>query len=1366
MAVSSSCSASHAALVPAGVPLQPQQEAKKSRFSLSFLRGSLLSPKGGASGSIFSSTERKASFQSAATADAPSFTTVSPNRRDSVSDSAASGRHWSPLGHGASAFSSAQAAPADDEADAVSLPLDESCGNSQEQHDIRSPLRALSSNSPTRLRPAKSGSLSDAASSKRRQPLLHAPHPPLDRGHAISASPDDNDDSFAPTMVLGPAASAHHSPLPANALVTYSSDEDDWHNAVDATERVDAGQPALPASQRDNTDAASFASGFSDASTADAAGSVYDLGQRSPAALFMSPSASFGDTDAAGGYEPTMSPGAFQAAMAAGILAAQGPAPNSNQQAVCAPLDTPQNRGTAALVMATELVGGSRMRPVEAQEGPFTPSSIASNSVASNKPDLAGSFDSAAVSRQHAVEPAPVSKATLIADSAVSKTGVDAGSPVAESTNAVHDSISQSPGAASKLSAEVEGDIAPQSEQKTLRDSATLQSQLPAAAAPSDADSTSTAAADVASRADGEPASTQMAEIAEVSDQTQTSALGTELTSAEQLADAQLSSATSLGPAISIAVTSPELSASPADARPGKSLFSAVLKRPAEAGLEGEPTSKTPRVPPAQSPGITCLLQAAEPGATTAKPAAAASALHLEAFVSDFVENLVSEVKSELVAKAQSKAGQSGISHKDPSLPFTEGSSAFSPSPQKAHSGAAKRTPSRNQSSAKRSLHKPASSPALAAQPQASDELSSSVLSTARQREIAGPASQDRANVLESQAESSQPHIELSRAQAASRASSALPCKQAQTARSAETAAEGRESAEGSQVAETLSAAVCNQAARTGSVAEDNEAGQAATVVEYDTELVDTVESETEHADTVEVVHDLVQELVEAVARHAAPDMVDAARTLSQAFSGGLPSPACAISISAAPAAISQMDLSASSATLTQSAASSASAGAVPPAIAAQHAHLGSDAGSHPEPSPNYRMDHVLADSLQSRMHASHDFGPMSLVSAMSNDENLTPAASTDFSQAARLVAEREGIVQAAEQEAEAVPAVDTASHRTQHSTPPRLPFWETQMTPHGHHSASRLDLPSTQHSAVPTVTPSSEVNAVGQPVTAQDATAVAVVHDVAQRLAAAQTTPAVADGAAVQRGHPSGGAASDADIVTPPGGFQTGQVWENNVFSPEMPAERPRSAIAMGSFRRLSNSPNIGQSQSAAPGLRPGPSRTVSLRIQVPNDPSRPDGQSRGAHACAVSGSVTSQGQPQSSVATTVLLTDTRALPAEQNNVNSAGMSSPEFDAAFANEAEAMFGFGAAPGHADSICQLQRRLRLSDVGLQHSPVAQMLLEDASTIKVTILIVSHNANMCWHGCDPVICALWSTVVRSEAPPAGGCRMHWLEPSLA
>ena len=103
-----------------------------------------------------------------------------------------------------------------------------------------------------------------------------------------------------------------------------------------------------------------------------------------------------------------------------------------------------------------------------------------------------------------------------------------------------------------------------------------------------------------------------------------------------------------------------------------------------------------------------------------------------------------------------------------------------------------------------------------------------------------------------------------------------------------------------------------------------------------------------------------------------------ASRTLSQAFSGGLPSPACAISISAAPAAVSQMDLAAAAGSITQSATSQGSVVSVPPAIAAQHAHLGSDANSHPMPSPNYRLDHVLADSLHSGIHALHDFGPMS----------------------------------------------------------------------------------------------------------------------------------------------------------------------------------------------------------------------------------------------------------------------------------------------------------------------------------------------------------------------------------------------------
>ena len=65
------------------------------------------------------------------------------------------------------------------------------------------------------------------------------------------------------------------------------------------------------------------------------------------------------------------------------------------------------------------------------------------------------------------------------------------------------------------------------------------------------------------------------------------------------------------------------------------------------------------------------------------------------------------------------------------------------------------------------------------------------------------------------------------------------------------------------------------------------------------------------------------------------------------------------------------------------------------------------------------------------------------------------------------------------------------------------------------------------------------------------------------------------------------------------------------------------------------------------------------------------------------------------------------------------AGSLSPEFDPGFANEAETMFAFGQDPSSlANSVDQLQRRLRLSDVGLEQSLATQMRLEDATTIKV------------------------------------------------
>ena len=82
------------------------------------------------------------------------------------------------------------------------------------------------------MRSAHSGSLSEAIGIKGRPALPHAADQ-LSR-HAQRCPQDD--DQFAPTLVLNPSASMQHSPLPANALVAYSSDDDDWQNAVDATE--------------------------------------------------------------------------------------------------------------------------------------------------------------------------------------------------------------------------------------------------------------------------------------------------------------------------------------------------------------------------------------------------------------------------------------------------------------------------------------------------------------------------------------------------------------------------------------------------------------------------------------------------------------------------------------------------------------------------------------------------------------------------------------------------------------------------------------------------------------------------------------------------------------------------------------------------------------------------------------------------------------------------------------------------------------------------------------------------------------------------------------------------------------------------
>ena len=84
---------------------------------------------------------------------------------------------------------------------------------------------------------------------------------------------------------------------------------------------IDIRQVEATSEQLVTDDVASVASWHSDASTTEAAGDLYRLDELVPSALMMTPSASLEDNDAQ--YEPTMTPSAFQAALAAGILAAQ-----------------------------------------------------------------------------------------------------------------------------------------------------------------------------------------------------------------------------------------------------------------------------------------------------------------------------------------------------------------------------------------------------------------------------------------------------------------------------------------------------------------------------------------------------------------------------------------------------------------------------------------------------------------------------------------------------------------------------------------------------------------------------------------------------------------------------------------------------------------------------------------------------------------------------------------------------------------------------------------------------------------------------------------------------------------------------------
>ena len=111
-----------------------------------------------------------------------------------------------------------------------------------------------------------------------------------------------------------------------------------------------------------------------------------------------------------------------------------------------------------------------------------------------------------------------------------------------------------------------------------------------------------------------------------------------------------------------------------------------------QAGLEGEPTWKTPRVPPAQSPGITPLAHEADSQASTFAVAPVSLDALLDAFVSNYVESIVSQAKSDLVAEALQAtplkgSTRAGAAVTPGSLAFTQGSSAGSTaSPHKSRS--------------------------------------------------------------------------------------------------------------------------------------------------------------------------------------------------------------------------------------------------------------------------------------------------------------------------------------------------------------------------------------------------------------------------------------------------------------------------------------------------------------------------------------------------------------------------------------------------------------------------------------------------------------------------------------------------------
>ena len=289
-----------------------------------------------------------------------------------------------------------------------------------------------------------------------------------------------------------------------------------------------------------------------------------------------------------------MSPGAFQAAMAAGILAAQGVQsadPKQEDSRGCQPSGTTQHSAASAV---QEVPVFSIVRTdVGLQDNPPTPSSVASNSAMSMpaaRPGPSASFNSAdASSRCQAASETPVSKQTgavgivtgqEAADQAAVGAAEDPASPsAAMSTNVMADGVHAELHLVTAPSVTDEADSRKLAElsHASLKHA---QAQLPEPAASAPLREAAHSETPSTKPVDSKPASTQMAEIAEVSGPAAGSELSVKPAGAAD--DAESASPLPAGQPSERAVSCQASAATSVGAAGSKSLFSAVSKRPAE----------------------------------------------------------------------------------------------------------------------------------------------------------------------------------------------------------------------------------------------------------------------------------------------------------------------------------------------------------------------------------------------------------------------------------------------------------------------------------------------------------------------------------------------------------------------------------------------------------------------------------------------------------------------------------------------------------------------------------------------------------------------------------------------------------------